>query len=212
MKVNYVVLDFETGGIDFEKYAISQVSGKVVDGATFELKESLNYKDYVKPYCGLLHDYKMMEKKTKVTKKLVEDYGIEGRVLMNNLKKLFKSATEQGARAWEYPVVVGHNVTFDLNFMETLFKKFGENVYDYINSMRLDTKVLELFLRQSPQQQNLTYNLTVSCKRANYNLSNAHDAEGDVDATIHLLQYYKGIFNPDAVIKQNDAYREKFQF
>src|SRR5574344_1515854 len=146
-KLNIVtafVMDFETGGLDCVKNAATQLSAYAVRLDTFEIMDKFN--EYIRPYEYKEDIGKSVKKtlKTKYETKNVNlmNYDIEALdvsgISMDTLYKkgieltqvcedfldfIKKNTLDVGA-AFK-PIFVGHNILFDLSFLEQIFTYTG---------------------------------------------------------------------------------------
>lgn len=208
-KANYIVFDCETGGLNCTENPILEIALVTLDT---NLKEIDRYETYVKPYDGL-----------KVTKEALqangiklrdaEEQGISKKELIKNITTYFKKA-KPGNHASLKPVVVGHNIPFDIGFMDELFKDektpFSELRADIYIDTQADSK------RAWPKASSLQ--LGECCEAAGIELVNAHRAMPDVLATADLLRYFTNKLSQTSSKKesktesQENKSREKFQF
>ena len=94
-------------------------------------------------------------------------------------------------------IAIGHNITFDINFIIQSKLLSKEIYYNYINPNNLDTIVLSQYMKlinKIPLTQSLS--LSSLCKFLNIKVSDnfdilkTHTAEYDTLLTINLLKYY----------------------
>jgi DNA polymerase III alpha subunit (gram-positive type) len=198
---NYIVLDVETGGLDETKYQITQLAFKVLDG--FSFKEILKFETFIKPYASLLIDKEVL-KKTTVKMTDVMNNGVDSKLLVKNLCQTFKNAKtkKKGDRA--LPVLVGHNVKFDIKFMKFLFKSEGQDLFEYISEDYFCTNRMSYLAwkNQLKSDDVQSLKLGVCCERAGIKLIDAHGAMADVNATTDLFKYFCNKISASGVEKE----------
>jgi DNA polymerase III alpha subunit (gram-positive type) len=183
-KNNIVVLDVETGGKDCKVHQITQICMKVIDVKTF--KTLSKYVAYIKPYANKEIDEKILAK-TRVTMSDVLN-GKESTVVLKEMISFLKEANPN-SRASSKPIACGHNVTFDLDFIEEFFSVHKKDLYEFLDKIRIDTLGMSiLFFRDLIEDEATSLKLEACCERLGITLDGAHDAEDDVDATTNLLK------------------------
>lgn len=178
MKILY--FDCETTGTNSQKHEITQLSGMIeIEG---EIVEEFNY--FLKPTNWDTIDPEAL----KVTGKTLEDLRAypDAREAFNSLRStLEKHVNKYDRNDKLYPA--GHNVGFDVEFLQTFWKKYG-NVYgtgSYQNWRFLDTRILANFLAAHDLINPVNITLGELCKYYNIPLK-AHDAMEDIRATREL--------------------------
>jgi DNA polymerase III alpha subunit (gram-positive type) len=185
MKNNIIVLDTETGGLKSDKNPITQVGLSVIEPIHFDEISSFN--TFVQPYDDLIIEQAALDA-SRVTMKQIND-GVDVTVLIKKLIAVFKEATGKGRIS--KPILCGHNLGFDLRFLNYLFSSRNQDLYEYIDTFHYDTQ--RLFSHLEAQQKGadkLKYNLTNLSERYGIQLSSAHGAMADVKATKQLLIIY----------------------
>lgn len=158
-----VVLDTETTG--FSKYkdrivefgAIKLIQGKPVDTIEFLINPTF-----------------------EIPQRVIDVHGITNEMVRGKpdetfyIPKLIEFIKDSS-------LLVGHNVSFDIGFLEEMFKRSGYG----LNCSYLDTlKFAREIFPQSPNHK-----LTTLADYLNLPVSNAHRALSDVETTIHLLRH-----------------------
>lgn len=170
-----IVLDTETTGF-------SQYTDRIVEFGAIKLK---NGKVVEKKSFLINPEFKMNPKVIEVhgiTDEMVKDKPTE-RGYIKELIEFFSDCD----------LIVGHNVTFDIRFIEEMFKRCGYN----FNCTYLDT--LKFAKSMYPSSPN--HKLGTLAEYLNINVSTAHRALADVETTLMLLRImcYE-------VIKNNRSY------
>lgn len=160
----YVVLDIETTGTSLEKDEIIEIGAlKVESGAVteeFSMLIRINGEIPVE-----------IQKLTGITEQELQSMG---RPLEEVLEKLFEFAGNR--------IIVGHNVTFDYNFIRAACRKMKLE-------MRLETASRDTLALSRRKIKGVgSYQLEVLMKHLGYEVSNAHRALADCYFTWQLYQ------------------------
>lgn len=186
IKSDYIVFDCETGGLDETKNPITQYAAVILDGKT--LKEKDRFETFIKPYNDLTIEKQALEH-TMVTMSDI-NAGI-------NLGQFVKTVTawweshRAKAKVKEMGrlVPVGHNVTFDLRFINyALALEGAETTEEWMYPNLIDTFSLGKMAFGIGGDEKL--NLGACCERAKIKLTDAHGAMNDVEATAELFRWY----------------------
>lgn len=209
--VNYIVFDFETGGLDCEKNPITQVGLIVLNGRT--LQEIERYQTYVQNYSNLEYDKKALDY-TGITMDDINS-GKPLRDVVADLISIFTKSTEGSGRYKMEPVMVGHNIDkFDMDFLDYIFNACGKDVSDYISRTTKDTMMMAVDIWQVDGIEKV--NLQACCEKTQIDLVGAHDAMNDVQATADLFRYFikqmrgeSSDFNSE---ERDQRFRSEFKF
>lgn len=214
--VTAFVFDFETGGLDPQKCAATQLSVHAVRLDKFEVIGTFNM--YIYPY-----NYVALEKPAKKVLKnkyeveeekpmLYEDRALEySAITMDMLRTNGKKLDEVCASLIEFikkhsfnvaksnkPILVGQNVLFDIGFLQQIllytgywneFTKLVRCVKDYWGNYQpyyVDTIVLSQ-LAMNNDKSIQTWKLELQAERLGIDLDDAHDADADVSATREIM-------------------------
>lgn len=138
-----IVLDFETGGLDCTKHAITQIGAMAIRLDTFEVLES--FKTYITPYPKqdlnqkkkirkkkdlqeekekveyLEYGWVMMKEKTGITEDML--YGEEAMTLEDAMSAFiaFIQRADLCKVKGTRPIIIGQNASFDISFLEQIF-------------------------------------------------------------------------------------------
>lgn len=208
-KANYVVFDCETGGFNDEENPITQIAMLTLDGTT--LKEIDRYETFIKPY----NDLKIGKKALEITGLSMTDInnGLRSAFAVAAISKFLKKA-KGGNHPSLKPVLVGHNVPFDIGFLSYLFKYKKKDLEDFVSKTHMDTMALTKMF--NPKISSLK--LGICCEEVGIDLPDAHKAMNDALATADLFRIYvKKLRNSKATVevesnKQKEKSRVKFQF
>ncbi len=219
---NYVVLDVETGGLSAFENPITEFAMLSCEGDS--LKEINRYSSFVKPY----EDLTITQQALDFTMVDMADInkGVDHTKLVEITIQFLKEANPTG-KARSKPILVGHNIVFDLMFLKVLFQLCKKDFNDYVanndsETVYMDTLVMArlkwIKLKASEVQ---SYTLSSCCNRAGIDIANAHGALNDVIATWKLLQYYSGTMMKNEMnsveideegVEETDKPRQFFKF
>ena len=209
-KSNYIVFDCETGGLDENKNPITQYAAMVLDGRT--LKEIDRWETYVKPYNDLEISKEALEKT------MVNISDVNSGLSLKEFVAVAKEFWKQHQVRTKYKdmgrlVPVGHNVTFDIRFINKAMELDGskENMFETHYENFIDTFALAKMTWGIKGDEKLR--LGVCSERAGIDLTDAHGAMNDVEATADLLRYYVKNLRNEKVVKKvvEEASRAKGQ-
>lgn len=185
-KSNYIIFDCETGGLDENKNPITQYACAILDGKT--LKEIDRWETFVKPYNDLIIEKKALDS-TMVTMSDINS-GVSIKDFITTATSFWEShRVRTKYRDAGRLISVGHNVTFDIRFLNyalDLMKKPAIDEWLYPNS--IDTFPLAKMTFGINGDEKL--NLGASCLAAGLKLTDAHGAMNDVEATADLFRFF----------------------
>ena len=211
------VFDFETGGLDPQKCAATQLSVHAVRLDTFEVMETYNmyfspynYKSLEKPAKNVLRSkYDTEEEKpmlyesraleiSGVTMEMLNNLGTSLYDACNELIEFFKRNTFNVSKG-NKPILVGQNVLFDIGFLTQIllytdlwgeFTKIVRGVKDYWGNFQpyyADTICLSQLAMSHDKSVN-SWKLELEAEKLGIELDDAHDADADVVATREILR------------------------
>ena len=191
---NIICLDFETGGFKCDKNAVTQVAVQSFEIDTF--KEISRYSSYVAPYNDLTYEDKALEM-TGITMKMISE-GEDIKVVVKDLIEQFKLANTAKTHT-KKPTLLGHNIMFDIAFLQYIFKYCKEDLSKYIECKEdaygkqvplfFDTMLMSR-LKWGVDEDMTSFNLSACCQKAGIDIFDAHDAQNDVTATRELFIYF----------------------
>lgn len=186
IKSDYIVFDVETGGLDETRNPITQYAAVILDGRT--LKEVDRFETFVKPYGGLVIEKQAIEH-TMVTMSDVNS-GMKLSDFVNTLTTWWENRrAKTRVREMGRLVPVGHNVTFDLKFLNYALALEGKpSTEEWMYPNLIDTFALGKMTWGVTGEEKL--NLGACCERARIKLTDAHGAMNDVMATAELFRWY----------------------
>lgn len=133
--MNLLFADVETGGLDPEKHSLLQVGmaaykdGKIIDTLNIFIKGDT--------YCVTPEALKINNLDLAEVKKNGVDKFAAVDLIVKFIEKNFGT---------EKPILVGHNVNFDKNFLQKLFFYTSNNIEKFIGHRMIDTTSLLLAL------------------------------------------------------------------
>lgn len=195
MKGKFIILDCETGGKSSEENPITEIALLAVDD---KFKEVNRFSTFVKPYADLIITKEALDK-TNISMKQINN-GMEITEVVKVIIDFCKQIKGSDKSSLMNPVIVGHNVAFDLAFILFAFKLCKKNLADHFSSnngqfVTVDTMQLSRLIwgASLKQGENNSFNLGNCCERAGIKLFDAHGAMKDVEATTNLLRYFSNL-------------------
>jgi DNA polymerase III epsilon subunit-like protein len=187
-----VVFDLESGGFFPNQHLLCQIGIIVLDP---NLDEVERYASYVNPsYNSKLIITPEAQKVHGLTIDFLKKNGKDLREVMDDVSTLFKKYK----RSYYMPTACGHNVGFDLYFLEAIFNLFlsphkgtlQSALYQFINKVPIDT--MELARRKWTNNEVADFKLGTCAAHIGVENTKAHDAMGDIEVTAELLRYFLG--------------------
>ena len=181
--------DTETTGVDYQKNCLIQIAGIIeVDN---EIEESFNLR------CRPIPGSEISKEALEVNNLSISEinswaYPYE---LYIKIKEIFEKYIDKFNRDDKF-IIAGHHITFDYNFLDSFFRKLGD---DYLGSYidtrsRLDTKEIANFLRILNKLKVNNIKLGTLCEHFNINI-NAHEAFSDITANREVFKYLMRIID-----------------
>lgn len=216
----FIIFDFETGGLDPNKNAVTEIAMLCVDGV--KLQEVGRYESYIKPYLMEYEDNAL--KYTGLTLELLERKGKELSVVVEELTKAideWREKTDTTSHT-KKPILVGHNVLFDIGFMQAIMKATGYDYTRYFSTSDknfgtkrhihyIDTVVISR-MTWAADPTMTSFNLTSCVNKAGLELVDAHKAMNDVVATKELFVNFVNRLRNDNGEDINNKVRVRDEF
>lgn len=190
----YIVLDFETGGVDKKKSAVTEIAMYAFKGDTLE--EIGRYETLIKPY-GKEHHPKAIEV-TGLTVEKLEDEGEDFATVCQQVTAFMTKANVYQSKTGYKPIIVAHNALFEVGFLQHLQNEGGvpidkllhgqEDYYGNFIPSHVDTMHLAKFLWAANSRQT-KYTLEAVMERAGIPLVDAHRAMNDVLPSTDFLKW-----------------------
>lgn len=190
-----IVADFETGGLDCRKHAITEVALVCLSGDT--LQEIGRYESYVKPY-GMEYDQEALDY-TGITLEKLEAEGKPLDIVMHEMTDKIdhwreKDGTKSNHR--KKPIVTGQNILFDIGFFQQIFKLTKRDISKYFDCEKdyfgnytmnfLDTLNFAKLIWGNDETMT-SYKLGLICAKLGIEIVDAHKAINDVEGTANVL-------------------------
>lgn len=180
------MFDVETGGLDETKNPITQYAAVVLDGKT--LKEIDRWETFIRPYGDLTIEQRALDhtmvSMADINKGLSVEKFIDTAITFWEQYMVRGRTREQGRL-----IPVGHNVTFDLRFINYALAFCGKpNIEQWMYPNFIDTLVLSKLAFGVKGDEKI--NLGAVCALTKIKLTDAHGAMNDTLATTELLRYF----------------------
>lgn len=202
-KINsYVLIDFETGGLDkknrlhSQNYPITEVGVLAIDGV--DLNEIVRYDNLVKPYDAKLIYDPEAARATGITKAMCEKDGVSLREVVKDLCQVFTEANLHNTKIAR-PILVAHNWNFDRQFLQDIFRRAEVDLSKYVSGEPdhhgnfipdgLDTIMFCKMLQAQITDKDTKFKLQDCCYRAGVDFIDGHRAMNDVVPMTDLFRY-----------------------
>lgn len=191
-----IIFDFETGGLDCTKNPVTEFAGISLNLDTLEQIDSfeclftyydaeLNYDDDALKISGISHE-------------LISG-GLELKDAISGITNFFEKSKIHGNGKGFLPILVGHNVQFDIGFLQQIFNKsnkkldkFIQGNNDYYGNFQpksIDTMDLSK-MSWGNNSEIPNYKLITCIENAGLELNDAHRAMNDVRGTVELIRNF----------------------
>lgn len=212
---NLIVLDVETGGFLPNQNPLTQIGFIAVDSFNFEVKYKFN--SYIKPYDDSLYINDKAAQLTGITKEKCIKEGRDLKEVLKEICQIFESLKV----SYYLPVMLGHNLTFDLMYLCDVFNRvFGVNsgkggvnkLFDYVLQTCMDTMILAR--HKFTNNEVADFKLNTLAAYIGYENTHAHDAFADVETTLEIYKYFIGALRSEGNnnYQQSQSKEFKFQF
>ncbi|MBO9542357.1 3'-5' exonuclease [bacterium] len=169
--MNYLVLDFETTGLDPSFHEACQVSAVFLNQ---KFEKYAEFNSQIKP----IYPERIDPEALKIQGKTLNE--------LNNAPKssdVFRALIQFSKLNIEPSIIVGHNIAFDLQFLRKLEENHIETLVR--TEKYIDTCIISKIVLQS---RKLIPNCKLSTLTSYYEIEhNAHNADSDANATAKLL-------------------------
>lgn len=196
IKQHWLILDCETGGLNPLENPVTEIAMIAVDKVDFRVVNQ--WETLIKPYAELV-----------VTKEALENTGMTmsdingGRPInkvVDIMIQFLENITPSGDRGRNKPLIVGHNVGFDIRFITKMFELADKQLIDYVDSSVEDIEGKKpregyvncldtLRLSRELWKDEGKFTLSDCCRRIGVDHIAAHRAMPDVIATSKLFRY-----------------------
>lgn len=192
----YLVMDFETGGFNPKEHLAMEFACVAINGVTYEEIERFSY--IIKPYSDNLT---LTPEAFKVHGISLDEAMVTGEKIEVVVKEFinFVKRTSVGKSKSTKSVLVGHNLAFDIGFLQQIFyyakmeSKLDEGLLKgqrdfYGNFIPFHVCTLEmareLWMEYNDEKR---YSLSACIERSNLELNDAHRALNDVLGNVQLF-------------------------
>lgn len=172
------IVDVETGGLDCKKHALVEISAVGLDK---DDNLMIPVSCVIKPYDNKLEYTDKAMQVHGITKREI-DAGEDLEDVITQLEFLFTSL-KTGRKK---PILVGHNIAFDLEFIIDAFSRCGKNLYDYVDRVNIDTMLLSKLMYGMDKE--VRHDLASVCERVGVGIYDAHRSKSDIIGTGKLLK------------------------
>lgn len=217
---NIVCIDVETGGKYYAQNPITQIALQSFNIS--DLKEISRWDSYVKGYGDLKYEDEAM-KYTGITMSEVES-GLTSKEAVDKLIEEFTKANT-AKKHTKKPILLGHNVMFDIGFIVRLFNFHKVDISKYLHTSNvegieiphyMDTMWMSREMWGGDESMN-KFTLQACCEKANVALVDAHQAQNDVSATKELFFFLtnrmrSGMDGESGGDVKRNRVRDSFQF
>lgn len=187
MEQRTVILDVETTGTNPSRHEISQFAGLVVDEYLAEVEwiEMKLHFDRKRANSEALRVFKfdpLLWRREALSQR-------EGVILIDEWLRKHATVWKQSSKGTKYRVarVVGHNVRYDLDFLQATFKRNGKPFLP-VSWHPLDTLHGAIWRFAQEGVELKSYSLEALTKYFGIENKKAHDALSDCRATLNLLR------------------------
>lgn len=135
-----MVIDTETGGLNPQKNALCSITIKMLNNDKIKTI-------YIKPQQGLVYDARAMEI-NGLTKEMLETHGVDEQQAALSVLQFIKDnpiTDKYGNVLRSKPSVLGHNVMFDIGFMNGLFQRVYQR--DFIHYVHYHTQCTMMIMK-----------------------------------------------------------------
>lgn len=198
----YIVIDFETGGLEMDKCALTEIAMVAFEGDSLE--KIGEYETLIAPHQiyrgGNWHDAEYHEGAAKVTGLTKERCALEGKDIdevVKEVQEFWINANVHKSKTGYKPVIVAHNAQFEDKCMQNLasgrfdLSKFFHGQTDFYGNFHLhyiDTLDLAKLLWAANSRQT-AYKLGDVLDRAGIPIYDAHRAMNDVRPSTEFVQW-----------------------
>lgn len=205
---NYIVIDFETGGLSEEKSPIMEIAMIAIDGDTLE--EIDRFESFCKSYDNLIYEPGAL-KANGLSVEEVNKKGLSVEELVEKIIEFILIANTSNSKTHK-PIFVAHNAKFDFKFFNYIFKRQKQDVFKYLDEDIIDTVKLARMMFGIDIEN---HKLGTVCQKAGIDLSDAHRAMSDTQATAEFLILCINKMRSIGTVAANreeEIVKEKFQF
>lgn len=206
-----IVMDTETGGLPDKlkkqatiEVALTEVACVVIDNESLAITEKVSW--LIKPYDDSLIYDKYAEQVSGISQDLLNREGQPIEEVYTKLKEVFI----KGKSGRNKPIIFFHNKSFDIPFIENLFKLFNDDMWKWIDRVEDTMEWARLKWVENPK-----FNLAACAERCQIDQQQTHRALPDTLVTAQIvIKFLKdfrsdGSNNPE---KKQKKFRDHFKF
>jgi DNA polymerase III epsilon subunit-like protein len=219
MSLNSIIcIDFETGGLDPSKNPALEIAYQAFELDTY--KPILEFTSFIIPYDNLVMEDSAMENHGITALQYMN--GLETRELVKKIQDDFTKVNTGNYRS--KPILMGHNIGFDIGFLLYLFNKHKGDIGKYVNCNKnhlgydvpVSIDTITLAKQKWGNDPTVTkYNLGACVAKAGIDHFDAHRAMNDVSVTKELFLYFTNHLRSGenkSEESQSIRYRNNFKF
>lgn len=211
---NYLVFDFETGGLHCKKNLALEFAGIWINGETFE--EIDRYESLILPYSDDLTITEKALEKNGIQLEEIAEKGIDVSEVVASIVAKTEKANKDKSRGIK-TMLVGQNVIFDIGFLKQIFSLNKTDLKIFAGSEGFNDYELFYFdtekLGRIRNSKEARFTLTHLCQYDNIDLIGAHRAMNDVISTKDLfVTYMNALKGNSSDVDLSSSVRKKFSF
>ena len=190
---DYFVFDTETGGFSSQKHGLCEIAGLLIDGVTLDI--IMEYETIIKPYDTKLTYTAEAQAVHGLSVELLEEQGEDANTVVQELRTIFEESNSNKKRSGQV-VLVGHNVNFDIGFLDHLFTHQGEDLAKYVKSERIRNQfsypkgidTIDLCHARWAEDNLASFKLGDCCIKGEIEIADSHRAMNDTIPTYELFK------------------------
>lgn len=193
-KGRLIAFDVETGGFSSEKNPLCDIALVAFDPFTDSILDT--YQGFIKPYMPSQAYTGGAMKVNGLSLPFLEQNGKDIAVVMKEVSDFIRNNEVKVPRRTIKPQLVGHNVEFDLGFLEANMTRCGLDLYDIIHPI-IHCTMLQMQIGFPRAEMIANHKLGTCTEYFGIELEDAHSALPDTIATAKLAMAL--MFNRDKV-------------
>ena len=176
----FLILDTETGGLNSKTNSLNEIAAALCDEQGKQIEQ---FQIILNPYSQNKLSSLYALKLSSLFERGTNFKQIDNTEIANQFAQwLIMISTKYN------PILVGHNLKFDLEFLESFMQANGfEKPFEIFSPHIIDTIMFAKILSLSGKIKSKKMNLATLCEEFDIKNENAHTAMADVEATTQLL-------------------------
>jgi DNA polymerase III alpha subunit (gram-positive type) len=200
-EMNFIPLDTETGGLQALTNPICEIS---ICPFTNDLENLPEYSNLIAPYNSSLQYTSGALQANGLSMSQIEN-GIPAKQVIEELCE-YLTKLKKGKNL---PVLICHNLKFDISFLTEFFKFHKRDFLDFINpEFSIDT----MWFSRMRWLESVNFKLGTCVSNAGLEMEAQHRALADTRATRDLAKYFIQNMRSEATGIKSERYRDKFEF